>query len=54
MLIMREILNPMFGMFKIYPESRILWFHETVSASKFGIFFFLIWLVKSLVNSSRL
>ncbi len=32
MLIMREILNPMFGMFKEYPESRMLWFSEMVSS----------------------
>lgn len=28
LLIMREILNPIFGMFKFYPESRMLWFSE--------------------------
>uniref|UniRef100_A0A5K3EZU1 HECT domain-containing protein n=1 Tax=Mesocestoides corti TaxID=53468 RepID=A0A5K3EZU1_MESCO len=28
MLIMREILNPAYGMFKEYPESRMLWFNE--------------------------
>ncbi|VDL89166.1 unnamed protein product [Schistocephalus solidus] len=30
LLIMREILNPIFGMFKFYPESRMLWFSEAV------------------------
>ncbi|EUB62914.1 putative E3 ubiquitin-protein ligase HERC4 [Echinococcus granulosus] len=27
-LIMRELLNPVYGMFKEYPESRMLWFNE--------------------------
>ncbi|VDM36205.1 unnamed protein product [Hydatigera taeniaeformis] len=27
-LIMRELLNPAYGMFKEYPESRMLWFNE--------------------------
>ncbi|KAL5107296.1 putative E3 ubiquitin-protein ligase HERC4 [Taenia crassiceps] len=28
-LIMRELLNPAYGMFKEYPESRMLWFNES-------------------------
>ncbi|VDN96413.1 unnamed protein product [Rodentolepis nana] len=28
-LIMREILNPAYGMFKVYKDSRMLWFNET-------------------------
>ena len=31
LLIIREILNPVFGMFRVYPESRLLWFNESVS-----------------------
>jgi hypothetical protein len=26
---MRELLDPNFGMFKYYPESRLLWFNST-------------------------
>ena len=38
---MRELLNPAYGMFKEYPESRMLWFNETVRffSLKHGLFF---------------
>ncbi|CAH8467511.1 unnamed protein product [Dicrocoelium dendriticum] len=33
LLIMRDLLSPIYGMFRFYPESRMLWFNETTLES---------------------
>ena len=30
MLILREIMDPMYGMFQYFPDSRLMWFSEEV------------------------
>lgn len=31
LLLLKELLNPIYGMFTYYPESNLLWFSDTVS-----------------------
>lgn len=38
LLVMRDLLNPVYGMFRCYSESRMLWFSESVSWSFFRCF----------------
>ena len=32
MLILREIMDPMYGMFQYFPDSRLMWFSEEVGS----------------------
>ncbi|CAH8660627.1 unnamed protein product [Schistosoma rodhaini] len=34
LLVMRDLLNPVYGMFRCYPESRMLWFSESTMESE--------------------
>jgi len=43
LLLMKEILNPKFGMFTYYEESRLVWFHQ--GSFEDPIMFFLIGLI---------
>nr|CAH8870654.1 unnamed protein product [Trichobilharzia regenti] len=37
LLVMRDLLNPVYGMFRCYPESRMLWFNESTMEGE-GVF----------------
>lgn len=40
LLIMRELLDPKYGMFRYYEESRLIWFSDKVGCDQQSLIFF--------------